>query len=92
MGWRDIIAKALTTPRRPYQGVPDSLMGFRREGQNIPFEQQNWSHTQPVRVQFPDTGDVFDDAVKGLNEAHALERARRNWPGANIEVLPDGLR
>ena len=37
-------------------------------------------------MTWPD-GQTIDDAVKGLNPAHALERARRNRPGATIEPL-----
>lgn len=70
----------------PYQNVPDSLMGFRRGGQNKGFHESQFHHEQPVRVRLED-GQVFDDAIKGLNQSHALERARRNWPGAKIEPL-----
>jgi hypothetical protein len=72
---------------RPYQNVPDSLMGYRRSGQQKGFDDTNYKHTQPVRVTFPDTGDTFDDAIKGMNKTHALERAYRNWPGAIIQPI-----
>ena len=74
-------------PARPYQNVPDSLMGYRRQGQQKGFDDTNYKHTQGVRVTFPDTGDTFEDAVKGMNPAHALERAYRNWPGAIIQPI-----
>jgi hypothetical protein len=42
-----------------------------------------------VLVSFTHNGEVesFDDAIKGNDEAHALERAEWNWPGATIEFL-----
>ncbi len=66
---------------RPYKNVPDSLMGFRRSGQNKAFEETKYPHTQSIIVDFGD-GDVMVDAIKGMNPAHALERAYRNWPDA----------
>jgi hypothetical protein len=69
-----------------YKNTPDSLMGFPREGPTKPFEQQNYRHVQPVEVTFAD-GTSHVDAVKGLNREHAMERARRNWPGATIEPV-----
>lgn len=73
-------------PARPYGSMADSLMGFRRTGPNTPYEAQNFSHHQPVRVttQF---GDTFEDSVRGLNRNHAMERANRNWPGAKVEMI-----
>jgi hypothetical protein len=71
-------------PKLPYSGVSDQLMGFRKTGQNIPYEESKYSYGQPVKVQFEE-GEPFYDAVKGLNKAHAMERARRNWPGATIK-------
>lgn len=73
---------------RAYETAPDSLMGFRKNGQNTPFHESKYRHVQPVRVTF--AGDApFTDAVKGLNQSHAIERARRNWPGAKIEPITD---
>ncbi len=72
--------------RRPYEKVPDSLMGFPKEGPTKPYEEQNWRHRQAVRVTWPD-GHSIVDAVRGLNQEHALERARRNWrDAAKIET------
>ena len=83
------IAAALHTARhtKAYGGVPDTLMGFRKNGPNTDFKNQNYKHIQPVKITFPSTGDVHHDEIKGLNEAHALERARRNWPDAKIEPI-----
>ena len=64
-------------------------MGFRKSGQNKGYHETNYKHEQKVRVHFEDTGDKFEDAIKGLNKPHAMERARRNWPGAKIEPLED---
>jgi hypothetical protein len=44
-----------------------------------------------VRVTLPSDAvigdDPFEDAIKGNDEAHAMERAEWNWPGAEIEFL-----
>lgn len=71
---------------RPYQNVPDSLMGFRKRGPNVPYESSNYPFSQWVKVKFPNQ-DEFVDAQKGMNQAHALERARRNWDGAQITPI-----
>ncbi len=72
---------------RPYGNVPDSLMGFRKTGPNVGFNESNYPHTQPVKITLPN-GEVFNDEIKGMNLEHALERARRNWEGSTIEALP----
>lgn len=48
------------------------------------YHDQNYPHEQPVTVTFDD-GDSFKDAIKGLNQGHALWRGRQNWDGAAIE-------
>ena len=70
-----------------YAKAPDSLMGFGRTVKG--FDELRYPHTAVVRVTFPD-GDDFVDAVNGMNGPHALERAKRNWDGAKIEVLRGG--
>lgn len=79
----------ITKVARPYANVPDSLMGFRNpaRGPNKAYEETKFKHEIDVRVTFPEDGMTFVDGMKGLNEAHALERARRNWPGAEIEIV-----
>lgn len=72
--------------RQGYGKVPDALMGFRRNGPQKGWDEQNYKHIQYVRVTFPD-GQTFVDAQKGLNGPHAMERARRNWETATIEAL-----
>lgn len=72
---------------RPYKNVPDSLMGFRKRGQNKGYNDTNYKHEQKVTVHFPASGDKWEDAIKGINKGHALERAHRNWPGAEIEPI-----
>lgn len=73
-------------PQRPYANVPNQLMGFRRNGVNKTFEEDNFSKTIVVRVKFPN-GQTIIDGMSGLNSSHALERARRNWDGAEIEQI-----
>lgn len=66
---------------RPYQNVPDSLMGYRKSGPQRGYGETNYSHKQPVKVTLKN-GDAFTDVVEGMNADHALERAYRNWPDA----------
>lgn len=77
-------AKAL----RPYQNVPDSLMGFKRYGQQKGFDEENYRHIQHLEIAM-DSGDKFIDAIKGLNKTHAVERAYRNWPDAKITPISE---
>lgn len=74
-------ANSLRAGVRPYQNVPDSLMGFRKNGPQRGFEDTNYPHTQDVQVVFPDR-EVMSDQIKGMNPDHALERAYRNWQDA----------
>lgn len=69
--------------KRPYQTAPDELMGFRKMGEQKGYFETAYRHEQKVRVKFPGE-KAFSDQIKGLNKPHALERARRNWPGAKI--------
>ena len=62
------------------QGLP--VVGGTRKSY---FDQQ-YKHSQPVRVTFEDGTSMYD-AVKGLNAGHALWRAGENWPGAKIEPV-----
>jgi hypothetical protein len=75
----------LGTGVRPYQNVPDSLMGYRKAGPQTGFDASNYPHTQRVEVVLPNgkaPPDIFVDEIKGMNADHALERAWRNWPNA----------
>jgi hypothetical protein len=86
------------SPKRPYGTAPDSLMGYSKYPERTKgWDDQNYKHEIIVRVTFPPEGSeqdaqVFTDAMRGLNTPHALERARRNWEGAEIEVLDSGPR
>ncbi|HWB60936.1 MAG TPA: sigma-70 family RNA polymerase sigma factor, partial [Chthoniobacteraceae bacterium] len=72
------------TTEHDYSKVPDDLMGFAGDGNRQKgYDEQNYPHVQPVRVAYPDM-EPWVDSVKGMNRAHALERARRNWEGAEI--------
>jgi hypothetical protein len=74
--------------RRPYASAPKALMGFRKSGPNKSYEESTYKKEITVRVTF-DNGQSFVDGMKGLNTPHALERARRNWDGATIELLAE---
>jgi hypothetical protein len=76
---------AAAAAARPYANVPDALMGFGRAGGQA-FDKSRMTFELPVRVRWDD-GDVHEDVVRGMNYEHALERARRNWEGAEIEPL-----
>lgn len=79
-------ANSLRAGVRPYQNVPQPLMGYRKSGPQKGFGETNYPHKQPVEVTFKN-GDSFTDAVQGMNPDHALERAYRNWPDA-IHIRP----
>lgn len=71
--------RGLSEPRNPDEitlGImpgPPSLKGFAKEA---------YPHTQRVRVRWPN--DEMADDIKGLNQGHAVYRARENWPDANV--------
>jgi hypothetical protein len=53
------------------------------------YHEQKYSTSVPVKVTWPVHPHMrphFDE-VKGLNEGHALARARQNWPGAVVEKI-----
>ena len=55
------------------------------------FSEEMFKYELPVRVTLP-TGETFDDVVKGLNRGHAFARARSNWEGLPIELLPKEVK
>ena len=67
---------------RPYLRTPDPLMGFGRAPKG--FSESKYPFTGNVLVRWPD-GDAMVDQIKGMNMEQALERARRNWPGADVK-------
>lgn len=74
-------ANTLRAGIRPYQNVPQPLMGYRKAGPQKEFGETNYPHEQPVEITFKN-GDSFTDAIEGMNPDHAVERAYRNWPDA----------
>ena len=75
------------SPPRPYKNVPDSLMGFRKNGPNKASDETNYPVEQWVHVDLGN-GNSFVDAMRGLNPAHALERAYRNWDTEPANITP----
>jgi len=73
---------------RAYEGAPNSLMGFKKSGPQTAYEDSKYKKEITVRVTF-DNGESIIDGMKGLNTPHAMERARRNWDGAEIELLAE---
>lgn len=69
-----------------YENVPDSLMGFRRNGSNKPYFEQKYGQYVTVYVS-DEEGDAFVDVVRGQNVKHAMERAKRNWPDMDVKLL-----
>jgi hypothetical protein len=68
-----------------YDGVPDSLMGFPKSGAGKASADVKYKHYEYVKLTDPTTGEVVYDAIPGMNKAHALERANRNWKGMSVE-------
>lgn len=73
--------------KRPYADAPNSLMGFRRFGPQKGYEGSRYKKEITVRVSYP--GNSWVDGMRGLNTPHAMERARRNWPDAEIELVAE---
>jgi hypothetical protein len=91
----DTAQTSFSMPARPYQGVSNELMGFKRNGPQTGYENSNYPMSVKVRVHLPEStlfgqkiGGEHIDEIKGMNKAHALERAYRNWPNASkIEII-----
>lgn len=86
-------ANELRAGIRPYQNVPDNLMGSRKNGPQKGFYETNYPHVQDVEVTLPATAmfprETFRDQIRGMNPDHALERAYRNWVDAiHVTALP----
>jgi hypothetical protein len=81
-------ANELRAGIRPYQNVPDALMGYGKNDayKGKSFDSGNYPHTQQVEVVFPGMfggkPEVMRDAIRGMNPDHAIERAYRNWRDA----------
>jgi len=70
----------------PYSSAPDTLMGMtnRQKG----YTDYKYRHEITVKVTL-DNGESFIDGMNGLNLPHALERAKRNWPDAQVDLVSD---
>jgi len=68
---------------RPYFRVPDALMGYGRSPKA--FDESKYPFEATVLVRWPGQPPMVEK-MRGLNLEHSLERARRNWEGA--DVLP----
>jgi hypothetical protein len=84
---KEMLDKKRAIIKTGYEKVPDSLMGFAKpENQQKGFEETKFPYSIGVKVTWDD-GTVHEDVIKGMNENHALERAKRNWDDASkIEV------
>ncbi|HRT67062.1 MAG TPA: hypothetical protein P5540_19820, partial [Candidatus Hydrogenedentes bacterium] len=71
-----------------YVGVPNSLMGFRKSGQNKSYSESNFK--TEIVVVITNENETFVDGMKGLNVSHAMERARRNWFGDSVKFAGVG--
>tara|TARA_R110002074_G_C11989339_1_gene612845 strand:+ start:47 stop:424 length:378 start_codon:yes stop_codon:yes gene_type:complete len=47
------------------------------------YAEQAYNTSIKVKVKFKD-GKTITDSVKGMNEGHALARAKSNWPGSAV--------
>ena len=47
------------------------------------FNEQKYTTSIKVKVKHKD-GSTHTDEIKGMNEGHALARAKSNWPGAAV--------
>lgn len=69
-----------------YENVPDALMGFSQTGPNKGFHDSNYPFTLDVEISVDDGKTWEPDKIKGMNEMHAIERAKRNWPDAMVRL------
>ena len=86
------LARRGNLPEYHYKDVPDSLMGISKN----PMKQKGYGEHPgyktniDVEVMYPATKGFPEnrwfDGMDGLNKKHALERARRNWPGAKVRI------
>ena len=72
----DIIAQSREYDFGAYRNASDAIMATGKGYDESLF------HTEVAVVLDLGDGDWTVDFVKGLNPAHAMERARRNWPDA----------
>jgi hypothetical protein len=68
------------------KSAPDDIKPSKIKEGGKGFDEQKYPHSYEVEVTWPD-GQKHVDEVKGLNEGHALSRAKGNWEGADIKVL-----
>ena len=47
------------------------------------YAEQAYKTSIKVKVKFKD-GETITDSIKGMNEGHALARAKSNWPGSAV--------
>jgi hypothetical protein len=50
------------------------------------FNDLRYSYEQPVKIT-PKNGEPFYDTIKGMNQGHALQNARFNWEGMDVEPV-----
>jgi hypothetical protein len=63
-----------------YERVSDALLGFTKDlGRQKGYEEQNYKYTLPVEISTDGGKTWYEDAVKGLNYGHAVEKAKRAW-------------
>jgi hypothetical protein len=66
---------------RPYLKTPDALMGYGRSPKA--FGESNYPFEATVLVRWPGQPPMVEK-MRGMNLEHSLERARRNWEGADV--------
>lgn len=71
-----------------YEATPNSLLGFKAEGPNKTFDEQRFPIALNVEISLDGGQTWAADSIKGLNQAHAIERARRNWDEGVLIRLP----
>ena len=90
----DLLQQTLDTlaeRRAAREATPANLPAAQKGGIIIgqkPFDEQKFPAQTVVKVTWPDHPDEAPhfDVVKGLNEGHALARAKANWEGAKVEL------
>lgn len=80
-------------PFTAYRKASDALMGFSADGkpQKGYGEHAGYKTRVTVDIRFDGETEPYIDNMDGLNVPHAMERARRNWPGAKEIRFVSGI-
>ena len=88
-GCKSILTGKKSTVKHPRSGKGKRSRNVPISEKGKGFHEQKYKTTIKVRVKlkkepWQDKPSEMTEHVKGMNEGHALARARSNWPGAAV--------